>query len=128
MPCRYVIYRERHLVVSTGSERLTFAEVKAHQDQLIADPDLDPTFNQLLDATAVTSLDVSQDEVKLLAARRVFSAKSRRAFVSPNPAIFGIGRMWTAYHEMATGMENVKIFYKLADALKWLGLEDIPQS
>jgi hypothetical protein len=127
MPCRYVIHVQQRLVVSTGSERVTFEEMKAHQDQLIADPDFDPTFNQLLDATAVTDLDLSRDDVKSLATRKVFSAESRRAFAAPNPAVFGIGRMWTAYHEMATGMENVRIFYDLAEALKWLGLESTPR-
>jgi hypothetical protein len=127
MPCHYVIYRERRLVVSIGSERVTFAEMKAHQDQLIADPDFDPTFNQLLDATAVTALDLSRDEVKSLATRRIFAAESRRAFLAPNPAIFGIGRMWTAYYELATGHENVTMFYNLAEALKWLGLDSLPR-
>ncbi len=128
MPCRYVIHGQSRLVVSTGWERVTFAELKAHQDQLGGDPDFDPTFNQLVDGTAVTGLEVSMEQVRSLAARKLFSPTSRRAFVAPDPAIFGVGRMWTAYHEMATGLENVKMFYDLAAALKWLGLEDLPPS
>ena len=128
MPCHYVIHGPSRLVVSTGSENVTFAELKAHQDRLAVDPDFDPSFNQLLDARTVTDLEVSRDQVRLLAARRIFSEQSRRAFVALNPAVFGIGRMWTAYHEMATGLENVRIFYDLADALKWLGLDALPAS
>ena len=127
MPCRYLIHRDRRLVVSTGWERVTFVELKAHQDQLGGDPDFDPTFNQLLDGTEVIELAVSIGQVRSLATRKLFSPTSRRAFVAPNPVVFGVGRMWTAYHEMATGLENVKIFYDLAAALKWLGLDELPQ-
>lgn len=52
MPCRYVIDIEQRLVISTGWDRVTFAEIKAHQDQLVSDPDFNPEFNQFVDATA----------------------------------------------------------------------------
>jgi hypothetical protein len=53
MPIRYVIDKERRLVLTTAEDILTFAEVKLHQDRLRSDPDLDPTFNQLIDGTTV---------------------------------------------------------------------------
>ena len=59
MPCRYVIDKERRLVISTAWDRLTFAQAKAHDDQLLSDPDFSPEFNQLMDATAVTAMDMS---------------------------------------------------------------------
>jgi hypothetical protein len=127
MPVRYVIEKERRLVISTGSDRVTFADLKAHQDQLVSDPDFNPEFNQLLDGIAVTALDVSVDEAKTLANRKVFSSTSLRAFVAPSPAIFGMGRLWTAYHEMSNAPSQVCVFYDLTSALKWLGLENDPR-
>ena len=46
MPCRYVIDIEQRLVISTGWDRVTFAEAKAHQDQLVRDPVFNPEFNE----------------------------------------------------------------------------------
>ncbi|SRR6266700_3927832 len=126
MLARYVIDKERRLVISTGSEQLTFSQVKTHQDQLLNDPDFDPEFNQLIDMTAVTSLDISVDEAKMIARRKLFSSTSRRAFVATSPTIFGMGRMMEAYHEMSNVASQVRVFYDLPSALKWLGLESRP--
>lgn len=46
MPCRYDIDKDRRLVISTGWDRLPFAEAKARQDQLGIDPDFNSEFNQ----------------------------------------------------------------------------------
>jgi hypothetical protein len=126
MPCHYVIDRERRLVITTASDRVTFAEVKTHQDQLRSDPDFNPEFNQLIDATAITVLDVSVDEAKELARRTMFSATSRRAWVATSPVIYGMMRLAGTYHEMSKEPSNVSVFYDLPSALKWLGLEDMP--
>ena len=66
MPCRYIIDQEKRLVISTAWDRLTFAEAKAHQDQLAIDPGFNPAFNQLIDATAVSTLEMTNDEAKSL--------------------------------------------------------------
>jgi hypothetical protein len=126
MPARYVIDKERRLVITTGSGRVTFAEIKAHQDQLLNDPNFNPEFNQLLDMTAVISLDLSVGEAQIAASRRLFSPTSRRAFVATSPTIFGMGRMMEAYHELSTAASLASIFHDLPSALKWLGLESVP--
>ena len=127
MPYHYVIDTERRLVISTGWDRLTFAEIKAHQDQFTSDPDFDPTFNQLIDATAITALDLSIDEARTIASRHLFSSTARRAFLATSPAIFGMGRLLEAYHGMAEVPEQVCVFSDRASALKWLGLEALPE-
>lgn len=121
MPCRYVIDKKRRLVISTGWDRLTFPEMRAHQDQLLADSDFDPEFNQLLDATAITSLEVSASEMKTLAERKVFSPKSRRAWVASQPAVYGMGRLASAYHDSVNTPTEFVAFYDIASALEWLG-------
>ncbi len=126
MPVRYVIDKELQLIITTGSGRLTFAEAKAHQDQLLNDPDFNSEFNQLIDLTAATSLDISVAEAKILATRNPFSSTSRRAFVATNPSIFGLGRLMEAYHEMSEVVSLVCVFYDLLPALKWLGLDCVP--
>ncbi len=39
----------------------TFAEVKKYQDQLLADPDFNPEFDQLMDGTGITDA-IAQSE------------------------------------------------------------------
>ena len=41
-----VIDKKQFLVINTRWDRLTLAEVKAHQDQLLSDPDFSPEPNQ----------------------------------------------------------------------------------
>jgi len=128
MPFSYVVYKEQQLVISTGSGRVTRAEIKQRQDQTKTDPDFDPEFNQIVDLTAVTDFEMSIDEFKSLAQRKVFGSKSRRAFVAARPHIFGMGRLWAAYSDMSDDdPSKIHVFYDLPSALKWLGLESLPQ-
>jgi hypothetical protein len=126
MPCRYVIDKERRLVVTTAWDRVTFAEARAHQEQLANDPDFNQNFNQLVDASAVSSLDASPQEIQTLSSRRLFSSASRRAFIATNPVVFGMGRMLQTYLEIAKAQEQICIFYDRSSALEWLGLLSDP--
>src|SRR5215472_12819300 len=125
MPVRYVIDAERRLVITKGWDRVTFPEMQANQDKLLNDPAFDPTFNQLLDWTQATAADVSADHLRTLANRKVFSPTSRRAFVASMPAMFGIGRMAEAFHEMSDSPSRACVFYDMPSALKWLGITEI---
>ncbi len=122
MPCRYVIDKERRLVTTTGSGVLTFAEAWIHQHQLTRDPNFNPDFFQLLDATRVTQLEISSAEMKALASRQVFSARSRRAIVTSHLADYGMGRSFQTYRELAGGEEQIEVFRDMQSALEWLGL------
>lgn len=125
MPLRYVIDKERRLVRTTGWDRLTFDQTKAYQDQLLNDPDFDPEFNQLVDLTALAGLGMSTEETKQIASRSGFSARSRRAFVAPDPAVFGMSRLFAVYNEMSSTPSQIQVFHDAISALKWLGLETI---
>jgi len=120
MPCSYVIDKKHRLVISTGSGRVTFAEMQAHQEQLERDPDFSPKFNQLIDATGVTEVELSRDAAQDLTSRNIFSTTSRRAFVASKPAVFGMGRLLLAYHEALDAPSQTNAFYELAPALEWL--------
>ena len=80
MPFSYVVYSEHRLVVSTGSDLVTWQEIKTRQDQTKTDPDFNPEFDQIVDLRAVTGFDMTGDHVRLLARRKIFSATSKRAF------------------------------------------------
>jgi len=119
-----MIDKERRLVVTKAWGRVTFAEIRAHQREFTSDPEFDPEFNLLIDATETEKLELSIDEAKIVASQGLFSPTSRRAFLASSPAIFGMGRLMGAYHAMATKREQVCVFYNRAAALNWLGLKD----
>jgi hypothetical protein len=124
MPCSYVIDKERCLVISTGRDRVTFAEAKAHQEQLMSDPDFVPDYNQLLDATAITVLEVTVEQAKTLArGSDFFSSTSRRAWVASSPVIFGLARLMEGYRKVYFARGEFCVFYELELARKWLGLD-----
>jgi hypothetical protein len=126
MPCRYAIDTGLGLVISTGWGRVTFDEMKAHQDRLLSDPDFDPKFNQLVDGTAVTVLEATPDELKIIIGRRFFSPTSRRAFLANSLPILGMGRLMELYSKMETGREQICLFHDRESAMRWLGNEVPP--
>ncbi len=123
MPCHYVIDKEHRLVIATGVGEVTFAEMKEFQDRLRNDPDFDPEFNQLIDATGVVKVELSRDAAQILTSRNIFSPVSRRALVAHKPAVFGVGRMLMTYFELAIRPSQTNAFYEFAPALEWLGVE-----
>lgn len=127
MPCRYVIDKERKLVVSTGWGHVTVDEMMVHDDRLRSDPDFSPEFNQLVDGTAVESVEGTRDEIRSATGRRSpFSPSSRRAFVAASTFVYGMERMVTTYIEMSKTPSLLGVFHDLPSALEWLGLKNVP--
>jgi hypothetical protein len=116
---RYSIDKQRRLVVTTAEGSVMFHDIRGHQDRLLADPDFDASFDQLIDTTPAAKFDISADEAKILAQRRIVSPESRRAFVATVPHIYGLGRMMKVYHEDLE-YAAVQVFYSMDEALKWL--------
>ena len=127
MPAFYKIDKEHKLVISTGSGVFDLATALAHQDQLIRDPDFDPTYCQLFDLTQVTKVEISAEDVRKLAERSVFWRCSRRAILVAHDLEYGFARMFEMLRENA-GEKGIKVFRKLDDALEWIfAAETAPQ-
>jgi len=128
MPCSYVVDKERRLVITTGEGCVTPAEIKALRNQARGDPDFDREFNEIVDFRAVTAVDINGQQAWELAGTEVFSPHSKIALVASSPAVFGIGRMYSIYNEMSKAASYVSAFYDLPSALKWLGVESLPET
>ena len=121
MPVHYVIAKERSLILSTGEGVVTFEEMKAHQDRLLADSERVPQFNQLIDMVAVQRLVLSIEEARLLASVAILAPESRRAAVASEKSVYGMFRLMQAYHEAVPNHSYIGIFYTRDEALQWLG-------
>jgi hypothetical protein len=119
MPVRYIISKERQLVINAGEGRVTFSETKVHQDQLVGAPAFDLSFDQLCDYTTASETDIFAGELMALADRDVFSPTSKRAVAATKPAFVRLGRAFEAYHGQR---ERVHVFHDRDEALKWLGI------
>lgn len=128
MPYQFVIDQQKRVVVMALRDRVTFAEATALQNEMINHPDFNPEFDRLIDATAITTLDLSTSEAAIVAGRSLFASSSRCSIAATNPAIFGMGRLMQAQHAMAGAHDSLCVFYDLDSAMQWLGLESLPDA
>ncbi|MGH9741812.1 MAG: hypothetical protein ACRD51_05605 [Candidatus Acidiferrum sp.] len=119
MPAFYKIDKERKVVLSSGTGVFTKEDALSHQDRLVADPDFDSSYSQLLDFTHITRIDLTATDVQHLALRNIFSPQSRRAILVPTDLGFGLGRMFEILRENA-GEQGIRIFRNLEEALDWV--------
>ena len=119
MPAFYKIDKERRLVLSSGTGVFNKEAAQSHQERLLADPEFDSSYSQLMDFTHVTQIDLTAADVQQLALRNIFSPESRRAFLVTNDLGFGLGRMFEILRESA-GERGIRVFRDLEEALDWV--------
>jgi len=124
MPVRSAIYKDKRLVVTIEEGRVTFSDMLANHNRLLNDPDFNPEFNQLSDATLATDTDLSASNARSLYHRKIFSPTARRAVVAPSEFTYGVARMLQTYVELSKNGPVVEVFRDRASALKWLGISD----
>jgi hypothetical protein len=125
MPADFFIDTPLGMVFSKATEVLDWAEALDHMDRLQAHPDFRPEFNQLIDFRPASPITLTHEQVRRLAHRPVFSARSRRAFVVASDLAFGLGRAFSTYRDLA-GEPGIVIFREMPPALAWLGLAAEP--
>ena len=116
----YTIDREKKLVISTATGAFTAPDAFAHQNKLRSDPNFNQDFSQLLDFSAVTSVQIYSESIVQLAHATIYSEKSRRAFVVRDALTFGLARMFGTYRDIAKGKEKIRIFEGPNEAVQWL--------
>jgi len=119
MPAFCKIDGAHELVLSTASGVFTLADALAHHEQLLKDPDFDPRYSQLVDLTHTAKVELSAEDVRILAERRVFWPCSRRAILVGGDLLYGLARMFEMLRENA-GDEGIRVFRRLDDALDWI--------
>lgn len=123
MPADFYIDVPRRMVFSHGAGVVGFADFRGHMERLLGHPDFRPEFSQLLDFREVKDVVITTEEIVLLAARNVFSPKSRRAFVVNSDLHFGLVRMFGSHREFA-GEQGIRLFREMQPALDWLALTE----
>jgi hypothetical protein len=127
MPVECTIDKERRLVIGSAWGAITLADVKGYQDKLLADPEFNPEFDQLMDGTGITDWLLTIEEAEAATRRRFFSPASKRAYIRPVPASAPLARILNAYCEMTKDASHIRVFDDIPSALQWLGLKAIPK-
>jgi hypothetical protein len=116
MPIDYVIDAPRQTVQIICHGEVTAEEIVQHHQKILADPQFDPDFSALIDASDLGGFGVSWDLLNRLKYDDPFSGKSRRAVVAPGNFAFGLGRMYQGLRHDS----NFAVFRTLDGARKWI--------
>jgi hypothetical protein len=120
MPCNYMIEVERQVVRATLSGPVTGRELRDLRERIAADPGFRPDHSLLIDLTNAVATALTSADVQDLARTSKFARGARGAFVAPDPATFGLTRMFQTYREISGGQEVTAIFRNTVDAERWL--------
>src|SRR4030095_9983524 len=126
MPASYHIDVRAGVVFTVFEGRVTNEELLEYQQRRAADPDFQPTMNNIIDTRGVTDVSVTALGVRIVAAPSIFAPGSRRAIIASgtSPAYRnreGYLRMCEALRHQSG--EDIKFFSTVEDAHRWLGLE-----
>lgn len=122
MPGAYTIDLARSLVLSRGWGIVTDRELLAHVHALTANPRFAPHFRQLADLRDVTDFQVAASTIREMVRLNPFGAGARRALVVTSDGVFGMVRMYQLLTDESP--DELQIFRKMDDALRWLWIAD----
>jgi hypothetical protein len=111
------VVRSRAMGATNDAE---FREHRQRITQLFEEGTLDATWVQLIDVSAVDTVDaLSSPGLRQMAALNPWPKESRRAILATTTVSFGLGRMY----QMACGDKgkNVRVCRTMAEALAWIG-------
>jgi len=118
MPAQYVIDRALRTVLTKFSGALTLGEVVDHIKTLRTDPDFDLTFDEIVDLSEATDVQLDYLDFQRLKSIDPFSEESRRAFVIPSRnVVYGVTRMFQALREADA---HIEIFDTAEEARQWV--------
>lgn len=122
MPVSYRIDVRAGVVFTVFEGHVTNEDLLDHQKRISADPDFRPTMHHVIDARAVTEVAVTAFGLRLLATRSSLAPGSRRAIIEGGAASsYAYLRMFQTLRSQSGG--DTRIFSKVEDAHRWLGLE-----
>jgi len=116
------------VVFSTFQGVVTPKDILAQVEMFENDPAFQPSFNHLIDTRGTTRFDVSFADMRGVSSHSVFNEKSRRAVVAGNTEMRGAARVYQILREEQGRPDQVKVFHDMAEARRWLGLDEAKNS
>ena len=123
MAAFYRIDKQSNLVVIHAEGVLTRRNFEEVRLQMMNDLDFDPQFSMLADCSAVTHVDLTAGEIRVLADTSPFDLTARRAIVARRDVVYGLARMFEIVRSLR-GDQHIRVFRNCNEALAWLFLKD----
>ena len=124
MPIHYQIDSSLGVVFTTFQGVVTKEDAWTLVERLRTDPAFQPNFSQLVDTSGATQYDLSAKDIMTVCTRSAFGEKSRRAMVADDDHVFGMHRMYQTLRETNEKPGQIKVFRDMAEARRWLGLDE----
>lgn len=122
MPHEMSVDVDKRIVTIRMWGEIAGEELRVAAGQIRGDARVQAGFVELIDARDVTSVTAIQaKDIRELAAS-VLDPSSRRAFVAPDSAAFGLARMFAALRKIKDAQEDIGVFRTMPEAEAWLGL------
>ena len=125
MAYTYSVDNAQRVVRVRLSGEFTREDLVALSHDLANDPRVSVEFVELIDMSDVrTPPDVQRSDIRRRATTAL-TPVSRRAFVAPQPVIYGLCRMFATFRELTANREPVEVFHTTREAEAWLGLKPL---
>ena len=124
MPIEYTLERGGTLVMAVATGALNLDSFVSLRERLLNDSGLKTPHDTLLDVRAVSRIDISEDDLKLIAQGLTSGPKdlgaARLAIIAHQENAFTLGNI---YKTIEKGVEeNVIVFFNPEVAKTWLGI------
>ncbi|HET7107293.1 MAG TPA: hypothetical protein VFI38_10820 [Candidatus Acidoferrum sp.] len=120
MPASYKVDIEQRWVHTMIWGAVSLTDVLSILEKGLMDPEVDPNFAEIVDLTEVTKMNLSVDEMRVLAQKSALSLRARRAIVVPdNGLVLELARTYEILRELQ-GETGIRIFHTLDEALSWV--------
>jgi len=126
MPITHQVLKEQRLVLIVGSDVVGPDDIVANRQELLNDPDFDPSFDALVDFTRVPEPSLRLDVIRTLSRKPLFSRAARVAVVPATPGsleLFAVARMYETYREVSNMGDQLRVFRTIEQAREWLDMK-----
>lgn len=120
MPIESKIVPAERLVLTKSWGVVTFEEVIANQDLLLADPEFNPDYDELGIHMEAESFIGTTQQAATVARRKTFSKSSILAHVAYRDHLYGLLRMMATYYGLEHENKSFQIFRDEDSARQWL--------
>ena len=102
MPVVLKIDPQRRIVYSTFHGRINDAELAGHRSAIASDPDFNPAFNEVVDFTAVTDVNLSESTLAAMAETpSLFRESVIHIVVAPADVLFQIASKYKGFARLS---------------------------
>jgi hypothetical protein len=124
------VFPEQRLVLASGHGKVTDDDIFRYQHEFWTRRDV-AGFDEIVDMTQAEDFDIPtperlQELAEVAAGLDPPTMSPRLAIVAPENLAFALGRMYGLYREMhPLNTKQVEVFRTLAEALHFLGIEEL---